>query len=368
MGKPAARLGDMTAHGGTVVGPGCPTVLIGGMPAARIGDMHVCPLLTPGLPPIPHVGMPIALGSAGVLIGGMPAARVGDLAPCVGPPDTIAMGCMTVRIGEMGSGSASGGGAGGPATAAAQASAATAQMDNAETSTKIEHWVEFEFVDNAGNPVSDVPYKFADPDSNESEAVLRLDGMVRRDGISEGQCNVILIGVSNAKWDKDKAEVGEKVKLSAETEGFEDGTPATIEIYKRDIKGPDVVFDTIETEVKGDKIEAEWEYVYVEDDDEEPVEEPEKKSFSAPDYYFVLIVRNCTAISGMLEYKGYIEIELKDDEGNPAANEKFRVFFANGEVREEKLDSNGYKKIEKVPPERWDIEFPDSGLIQENNE
>lgn len=46
MGKPAARFGDMTAHGGTVAGPGCPTVLSGGMPATRIGDMHVCPMMS----------------------------------------------------------------------------------------------------------------------------------------------------------------------------------------------------------------------------------------------------------------------------------------------------------------------------------
>jgi len=52
MGKPAARLGDMTAHGGSIV-MGLPTVLIGGMPAARVGDMHVCPMVTPGVPPIP---------------------------------------------------------------------------------------------------------------------------------------------------------------------------------------------------------------------------------------------------------------------------------------------------------------------------
>jgi len=98
MSKPAARMGDMTAHGGSIV-VGLPTVLIGGQPAARLGDMHVCPMVTPGLPPIPHVGGPIMLGSATVLIGGQPAARMGDMATCVGPPDTIAAGCPTVLIG-----------------------------------------------------------------------------------------------------------------------------------------------------------------------------------------------------------------------------------------------------------------------------
>ena len=67
-------------------------------PAARLGDMHVCPMVTVL---VPHVGGPISMGCPTVLIGGMPAARVGDLAICVGPPDAIAMGSFTVMIGGM---------------------------------------------------------------------------------------------------------------------------------------------------------------------------------------------------------------------------------------------------------------------------
>lgn len=98
MSKPAARMGDPTAHGGMIVA-GFPTVLIGGQPAARLSDMHVCPMVTPGVPPVPHVGGPIAMGSATVLIGNMPAARMGDMATCTGPPDVILSGCPTVLIG-----------------------------------------------------------------------------------------------------------------------------------------------------------------------------------------------------------------------------------------------------------------------------
>ena len=64
-------------------------------PAARLTDMHVCPLVN-GL--VPHVGGPIVLGSPNVLIGGLPAARVTDMATCVGPPDMIAIGSATVLI------------------------------------------------------------------------------------------------------------------------------------------------------------------------------------------------------------------------------------------------------------------------------
>jgi uncharacterized Zn-binding protein involved in type VI secretion len=99
MGMPAARIGDSTAHGGSIV-MGAPTVMIGGVPAARLTDMHVCPMVTPGVPPIPHVGGPIVgPGSPTVLIAGMPAARLGDTCVCVGPPDSIVLGCTTVLIG-----------------------------------------------------------------------------------------------------------------------------------------------------------------------------------------------------------------------------------------------------------------------------
>jgi uncharacterized Zn-binding protein involved in type VI secretion len=103
MGKPAARIGDMHVcpmfdgpkpHiGGPIIGPGMPTVLIGGMPAAVMGDMCTC------------AGPPdtIVLGSTGVLIGGKPAARMGD--QCV-HGGVIVLGMPTVLIGETVAGGA----------------------------------------------------------------------------------------------------------------------------------------------------------------------------------------------------------------------------------------------------------------------
>ncbi|HBB02121.1 MAG: type VI secretion protein [Bacteroidetes bacterium GWD2_45_23] len=68
-----------------------------GKPAARITDMHTCPMVTGT---VPHVGGPVLPpGDPTVLIGGLPAARVGDMAICIGPPDTIAAGSATVLIG-----------------------------------------------------------------------------------------------------------------------------------------------------------------------------------------------------------------------------------------------------------------------------
>ena len=96
MSKPAARVSDMhvcpmvtgiVPHvGGPILPPGCPTVLIGGLPAACLGDMLTC------------VGPPdsIVMGSATVMIGGKPAARMGDMTAHGG---SIVLGCFTVLIG-----------------------------------------------------------------------------------------------------------------------------------------------------------------------------------------------------------------------------------------------------------------------------
>lgn len=68
-------------------------------PAARVSDMHVCPMVT-GV--VPHVGGPILPpGGITVLIGGLPAARVSDMVTCTGPPDVITLGSMTCLIGGL---------------------------------------------------------------------------------------------------------------------------------------------------------------------------------------------------------------------------------------------------------------------------
>jgi uncharacterized Zn-binding protein involved in type VI secretion len=90
---PAARVGDPTGHPGVVAGPGVATVLVGGQPAAVVGDMHTC-----AMPPLagPHPPAPFPMGSTTVLIGGRPALRMGDVSACGAP---IVMGAPTVIVG-----------------------------------------------------------------------------------------------------------------------------------------------------------------------------------------------------------------------------------------------------------------------------
>lgn len=105
---PAARVADSTMHGPPILGTPCPTVIIGGKPAWRVGDQHTCPI--PNAPPpagpgTPHgPGITTPPGAVTVHVGGKPAARQTDKiteAGAVQPPmtiNTIVMGCTTVLI------------------------------------------------------------------------------------------------------------------------------------------------------------------------------------------------------------------------------------------------------------------------------
>ena len=90
---PAARVTDPTAHPGMVSGPGVPVVLIAGLPAAVVGDLHAC-----AMPPVagPHPLTPFPMGSFTVLVGGRPALRMGDVSGCGAP---IVAGALNVLIG-----------------------------------------------------------------------------------------------------------------------------------------------------------------------------------------------------------------------------------------------------------------------------
>ena len=89
----AGRMTDQTGHPGALTGPGMPNVLIGGLPAAVLGDTHACAMPTPAGP---HPPTPVAKGSATVFIGGRPAVRLSDLSGCGAP---VVSGMVNVLIG-----------------------------------------------------------------------------------------------------------------------------------------------------------------------------------------------------------------------------------------------------------------------------
>lgn len=210
MSKPAARLTDMhtcpmvtglVPHvGGPIMGPGHPQALIAGLPAARVGDFATC------------VGPPdtIILGSFTVLIGGKPAARLGDSCSHGG---VIVAGCPTVLIGDQGQGSggpqvatmAAARAAGAPFTQAnCAARAVEAQVAGspllAEGDPTKAAWVEIELQDEAGRPVAYEHYRVIAPDGSVREGYLSREGAARVDGIDPGTCRITFPRLDSDLW------------------------------------------------------------------------------------------------------------------------------------------------------------------------
>ncbi|MFH1897404.1 MAG: hypothetical protein ABH886_04085 [Candidatus Desantisbacteria bacterium] len=198
--------------------------------------------------------------------------------------------------------------------------------------------------------------KFTGTDNTKSKGNIS-GGKIRKNGIDAGTCNVKLFIVSNARWSQHEAKVGDTVKLTADTEGYEPDTKAVFEIWERDYVGADDLLTKIESKVQGNKVETEWVYKYVEEEKEEWSEEEKKKGYSVPEYYFIVKVKNSQARSGLLDFKDWIEIELKDEDGKPVGGEEYILYLSNGTVKKGKLDQNGYKRVEDIPPRKCTVEF-----------
>jgi uncharacterized Zn-binding protein involved in type VI secretion len=225
MGKPAARVGDphvcpmfdgLKPHvGGVLLPPGCPTVLIGGQPAIRVGDMGQC------VSPAPNV---VTLGSMGVLIGGMPAARMGDMMAHGG---TITMGFPTVMIGEIGgispaigmiaavmAGAVVSSFPGSSAVAGAVAGAlrgvepvlagvlAGAFATKPANETKDRSWFQAQVQFEDDTPAPNVAYELVLPDGSKRTGVTDSKGMVREGGVPPGQCKFSLSDLDADAWER----------------------------------------------------------------------------------------------------------------------------------------------------------------------
>ena len=221
-----------------------------GKPAARLTDMHMCPMVTPGLPPIPHVGGPvIGPGCPTVLIAGLPAAVMGDICVCVGPPDTIilgstgvffggkpaarmgdqcahggaiVLGCPTVLIGETSPGSAVGpdtlsedvavnaspaekafeqkqNTALSPGQAAGGVVNTLAQKKPPPDKTEIST-IAFALIDEDGNPMANVKYEIELSDGSKRSGTTDSQGKVTIDGIKPGNCKVGFPDLHADEW------------------------------------------------------------------------------------------------------------------------------------------------------------------------
>ncbi|MEW5993876.1 MAG: hypothetical protein AB1744_05720, partial [Candidatus Zixiibacteriota bacterium] len=216
------------------------------------------------------------------------------------------------------------------------------------------HYLHVDFVDKGGFPITGVVYTLKK--SGKEVVVGMVSGRVRRDGIEPGSYDIELRAITKAEWSTKEAAVGDTVQLSAECAGIDDGKPATLTVYVRDYNSPDRIIKTIPTDVSGGRIEGEWKLDVVED--LLPAKESGgRASYSSPTFYFIASSEGCSGRSGLLRYKDWVELKLKDEEGNPIGNRPFRARLPDGQIREGKLDQNGCAKIENVPPGKVKVTF-----------
>jgi len=175
------------------------------------------------------------------------------------------------------------------------------------------------------------------------------------------------ITVTNMKWDKEVAHRGDVLTLTADVGGVRDGTEAVVTIYEFDRDSAHDRITELTTEVREDKLEVSWEYEYHEDTDELPTQEELDEyggSYNPPEYFFMVTIEGkCFGKeqeSGILEFKDYLEIRLLDGEGNPKADERYKIKFADGSEKEGQLDGKGTTREEDIPPGAYRVEFPDS--------
>ncbi len=347
MGKPAARLADNTAHGGLITGPGVPTVMIGKKPAATLGDMHTCPMATPATPPIPHVGGPIILGSTGVFIGKKPAARMGDMAVCVGPPSTIILGAVNVLIGEVGSGSS--------ASSANKASKAKgAQItgpkkvkalepeDFSDTSDK-SPFIDVIFKDGAGKIINGLLYQILGPSNEEIIGSSTIAGQANHVGLAkDGQFSMDLGAVANCKWSATESKPGEKLTLEADIDIEESSSTLLLQIHNFNNEGSQLVHSE-DVSISGKKLKHNWTI---------PTE-----GMALQKLQFSISRGNLMGVSNYLEIHDFAEINLKTEDGNPITDLEYYMYFADGSIRNGKLDKDGHAVEENVPPGEYSVKF-----------
>lgn len=208
----AARIGDQTIHGG-VITSGAATVFIGGKPAARVGDMQSCPLVSGSVPhaatPILPPGVPI------VMIEGRPAACMGDPVgpPCLamlgpGEPTVVIGTCPplpeipSLRLGKFALAGALGDDGGG--TGAEGAGSAGGGRDAAGAQENALAWIEIDFKQADGKiPAAGIKYRVICPDGSERAGYLNANGFAREENIDPpGICEISFPELDDSAWVK----------------------------------------------------------------------------------------------------------------------------------------------------------------------
>jgi hypothetical protein len=186
-------------------------------------------------------------------------------------------------------------------------------------------------------------------------------------GTSNAVAIVPPIRVFDLSWSTSEARRGDIVTLKATVENLPDAAKVKIIIYEYDQDGAHDKITEIPATVTSKKIELQWEYEYHEDTDEIPSDEQMQRygrNYNPPEYFFTVKVDNQEfgkqQESGLLEFKDWTEIELRDESGNAVGNVDYILTLPDGTERRGTLDENGYAREENIPPGQIDVSFGDT--------
>ncbi|HSL87827.1 MAG TPA: hypothetical protein VK870_00845 [Ignavibacteriaceae bacterium] len=182
---------------------------------------------------------------------------------------------------------------------------------------------------------------------------LYAEVKLSKHGISKKSRGLYLfpfVDIKNLKWDKQEARRGDILKLTADIKGLADGNEVEVQIWEHD---SDIAHDLVTkfpVTIRNQKIEADWEFEYVEDTDDIPTQEESEKGYQWPEYFFRVVCAGKSADSGLLKFKDWVEIEVKDKLGIPITNKDYKLLFPDGTEKQGKLTEEGKIRIEDLPP------------------
>ncbi len=210
-----------------------------------------------------------------------------------------------------------------------------------------EHWIEKTFVDATGKPLKDLEYSWtltgegAEPKSG----TLGADGTLKARGIDPGTAHAVLKEITACAWQRPRADVGKPIGLFIKVTGFENDTPVEFAIAEK--SNPDKVLHTVTSKVDNGTARGVWTYEWNENDG--------VKSFQ---FMFKAKVGSRERESNVLEMYETVEVEGKDDRGQPLRDQPFVLIFADGRAHAGYTNMQGKGRITGIRPGKHEIYFP----------
>ncbi|HEX7071213.1 MAG TPA: hypothetical protein VF190_10420 [Rhodothermales bacterium] len=166
------------------------------------------------------------------------------------------------------------------------------------------------------------------------------------------------ITIENLKWSAKEARRGDVLKLTADVRKAPDGADAEISIWEHDSDGAHDPIARFPAIVQKERIEAEWEFEYVEDTDDIPADPEVETGYQHPEYFFRVDVYGVVGESPLLPFKDVFELALTDDNGRPIGKADYVLKLADGTERRGKLNDDGTTSEKDLPPGPVEVSFP----------